>query len=221
MRMVSSLLPAVKPRWRGVSHQWGFFVAALAGAGLIAAASTATARVAVAIYVASLCAMLGASALYHRVSWGPRGASFARRLDHSMIFVFVAGSYTPFALLVLHGTLATVLLIVVWSAALIGATITTAWTHAPTWLRASLYVALGWAAVFAGPQLAERAGLGAILLLAAGGVLYTVGAVIYVRQRPDPSPLVFGYHELFHAFVVGAAVVHFIAIAGYALPAAA
>ncbi len=219
--MVSSSLPGIKPRWRGVSHQWGFFVAAVAGATLIAIADTTTARLAVSVYAASLCAMLGASALYHRVSWSPRGASFARRLDHSMIFIFVAGSYTPFALLVLHGTLATVLLTVVWSAALIGATITTAWTHAPTWLRASLYVALGWAAVFAAPQLASRAGAGAVVLLALGGLLYTIGAVIYVRQRPDPRPLSFGYHEVFHAFVVGAAVVHFIAIVGYALPAAA
>lgn len=219
--MVSSGLSAVKPRWRGVSHQWGFFAAAVAGAILIALADTPTARIAVSVYAASLCAMLGASALYHRVSWTPRGASVARRLDHSMIFVFVAGSYTPFAVLVLHGTLATVLLVVVWSAALIGATITTAWTHAPTWLRASLYVALGWAALFAAPQLAENAGAGALILLALGGLLYTIGAVIYVRQRPDPAPQSFGYHEVFHAFVVGAAIVHFIAIAGYALPAAA
>jgi hemolysin III len=218
--MVSSSSSAAKPRWRGVSHQWGFFAAAVAGVILIALADTPTARIAVSVYVASLCAMLGASALYHRVSWTPRGASVARRLDHSMIFVFVAGSYTPFAVLVLHGTLATVLLVVVWSAALIGATITTAWTHAPTWLRASLYVALGWAALFAAPQLAENAGTGALVLLALGGLLYTVGAVVYVRQRPDPVPHSFGYHEVFHAFVVGAAVVHYIAIAGYALPAA-
>jgi hemolysin III len=218
--MASSSVAALKPRWRGVSHQWGFFAAALAGLALIVVADTPLARLAVTIYTASLCAMLGASALYHRVSWSPRGAGFARRLDHSMIFVFVAGSYTPFALLVLDGTLAKVLLIVVWTAALVGATITTAWTHAPTWLRASLYVALGWAAVFAAPQLASNAGAGAIVLLALGGLLYTIGAIVYVRQRPDPSPLVFGYHEVFHAFVVGAAVVHFAAIAGYALPAA-
>lgn len=219
--MASSSLPARKPRWRGVSHQWGFFAAALAGLTLIVIAETPLARLAVSIYGASLCAMLGASALYHRVDWSPRGASIARRLDHSMIFVFVAGSYTPFALLVLDGTLATVLLTVVWAAALVGATITTTWTHAPTWVRASLYVALGWAAVFAAPQLASSAGLGAIVLLALGGLLYTIGAVIYVRQRPDPAPHTFGYHEVFHAFVIGAAVVHFAAIAGYALPAAA
>lgn len=218
MAPAARLLPP-KPRLRGVSHQWGFVVAALAGLVLVAVADTTLARVAALIYAASLCAMLGASALYHRVEWSPRCSSAARRLDHSMIFVFVAGTYTPFALLVLHGTLATGLLAGVWTAAAIGAAITTTWTDAPTWIRSALYIALGWAAVLAGPQLVSGAGVVAVLLLVLGGLLYTVGAVVYVRQRPDPSPGIFGYHEVFHLFVVAAAVVHFIAVAGYALPA--
>lgn len=220
LRMVASELLTAKPRWRGVSHQWGFCVAAVAGMVLVAVATTTTARIAVAIYGASLCAMLGASALYHRVDWSPRWDAVARRLDHSMIFVFVAGTYTPFALLVLHGTLATGLLIAVWTAAAVGAGVTSAWTDAPTWIRATLYIGLGWAAVIAAPQIVAVVGIGAVVLLVLGGLLYTVGAVVYVRQRPDPSPRSFGFHEVFHGFVVAAAVVHFVAIAAYALPAA-
>jgi hemolysin III len=209
---------AASPRLRGVSHQWGFGVALLAGALLIASGSSGTARLAATIYVASLCAMLGASALYHRVAWSPRGASVARRLDHSMIFVMVAGTYTPFALLVMHGTLATVVLVGAWVGAAAGVCFTVAWTNAPIWLRTSLYALLGWASVLAAPQVLDRAGLTALLLLCLGGVLYTVGAVVYVRQRPDPIPHVFGYHEVFHAFVVAAAVVHFTVVALYAMP---
>jgi len=208
------------PTWRGVTHQWGFFVAALAGVILVSVAHTPLARIAAGIYGASLCAMLGASALYHRVDWSPRCDSVARRVDHSMIFVFVAGSYTPFALLVLHGTLGTGLLIAVWVAAVAGVVVTSVWTNAPTWLRSTFYIALGWAAVIAAPEIASSAGMGALIFLALGGLCYTAGAVVYVRQRPDPVPRIFGYHEVFHAFVVAAAVLHFVAIAGYALPAA-
>ena len=214
------LLIPPKPTWRGVSHQWGFVVAAAAGVILVLVAHTPTARIAAGIYGISLCAMLGASALYHRVDWSPRCDSVARRVDHSMIFVFVAGSYTPFALLVLHGPLATGLLIAVWVAAGTGAAVTSAWTNAPTWLRSTLYIALGWAAVIAAPQIESTVGVGALILLALGGLCYTLGAVVYVRQSPDPVPHAFGYHEVFHAFVVAAAVLHFVAIAGYAMPAA-
>jgi hemolysin III len=218
--MAPPRLLTIKPRLRGVSHQWGFFVAAAACLTLVVVADTSTARIALTIYGISLCAMLGASALYHRVEWSPRCLSVARRVDHSMIFVFVAGSYTPFALLVLEGPLATGLLVAVWVAAIAGATITSAWTNAPTWIRAMLYIAMGWVAILAAPQVVDHAGAGALMLLVLGGLLYTVGAVVYVRQRPDPSPQTFGYHEVFHGFVIGAAVLHFVAIAGYALPAA-
>jgi hemolysin III len=206
------------PRLRGVSHQWGFAVALIAGGALIASGPTGKARVAAAIYVAALCAMLGASALYHRVAWTPRGASFARRLDHSMIFVMVAGTYTPFALLVMTGTMAKVVLIGAWVGAIAGVCFTVAWTNAPIWLRTGLYGLLGWASVLAAPQVLDHAGLAALLLLCFGGLLYTVGAIVYVRQRPDPIPDVFGFHEVFHALVVAAAVVHFWVIAIYAVP---
>ncbi len=211
--------PAHHPTLRGVSHQWGFLVAAAAGIGLVVAAPAGTPRIAIAVYVAALCAMLGASALYHRVSWTPRGASFARRLDHSMIFVMVAGTYTPFAVLVMEGPLADAVLIASWAGALAGVVFTTAFTNPPTWLRTGLYGLLGWASLVAAPQLLDHAGVGAVGLLALGGLLYTVGAVVYVRQRPDPHPGVFGYHEVFHALVIAAAATHYIAIAAYALPA--
>jgi hemolysin III len=172
------------------------------------------------MYGGSLCAMLGASALYHRGRWSPRCLAVARRVDHSMIFVFVAGTYTPFALLVVDGPLGTGLLAAIWVAAVVGATITSVWTDAPTWVRAALYVAMGWAALLAAPQVAAHAGGGAIVLLIVGGALYTVGAVVYVRQRPDPAPEWFGYHEVFHGFVVAAAIAHFTAVAAYAMPAA-
>lgn len=203
-----------------MSHQWGFVVALVAGIALVLSAPTPTARLACAIYAASLCAMLGASALYHRVTWSPRGASFARRLDHSMIFVMVAGTYTPFALLVMTGPLASFVLIAAWTGALIGVAFTVLWTNAATWLRSGLYVLFGWASVIAAPQVLEQAGWAALLLLLLGGLLYTAGAVVYVRQRPNPIPGVFGFHEVFHAFVVAAAVVHYVAIACFAVPLA-
>jgi hemolysin III len=208
------------PRLRGVSHQWGFVVAVLAGGALIASAPTPTARVACSIYVASLCAMLGASALYHRIDWKPRSAGVIRRLDHSMIFVMVAGTYTPFALLVMTGPLAHFVLVASWTGALVGVAFTVLWTTPPTWLRSSLYLLLGWASVLLVPQVYDACGLGAIILLAGGGLLYTLGAIVYVRREPNPIPGVFGFHEVFHAFVVAAAVAHFAAIAFYAVPQA-
>jgi hemolysin III len=209
---------AAHPRFRGVSHQWGFVVAALAGLALIAAAPDGTARIGIGIYVASLCAMLGASALYHRIDWAPRGASIVRRLDHSMIFVLIAGTATPFALLVMTGPLSTFVLAAVWIGAAIGVTFTVVWTTPPTWLRTTLYGLLGWATLIAVPQMWDKAGAGSVILLAFGGVLYTLGAVVYVRQRPNPIPGVFGFHEVFHVFVVAAAMVQFVAVAVYALP---
>jgi hemolysin III len=206
----------MKPRLRGVSHQFAFFVAVAAGAGLVVLARGAHARVAMAVYAISLCAMFGASALYHRIDWPPRPRAWLRRLDHSMIYVLVAGTYTPFALLVLAPALGWTILGVVWAGALAGVALSLVWIDAPRWLSAVLYVALGWVAVVTLPQLWDRAGLMAVALLATGGVLYTVGAVVYARRRPDPSPRVFGYHEVFHVLVIAAAAVHFAAVALYA-----
>jgi hemolysin III len=203
----------MKPRLRGVSHQYAFFVAIAAGAGLVVLARGAEARVAVAVYALSLCAMFGASALYHRIDWSPRWNAWLRRLDHSMIYVLVAGTYTPFALLVLAPALGWTILGVVWAGALVGVVLSLAWIDMPRWLTAVLYVALGWVAVVALPQLWDRAGIMAVALLATGGVLYTLGAVVYARRRPDPSPRVFGYHEVFHVLVIAAAAAHFAAVA--------
>jgi hemolysin III len=203
----------MKPRLRGVSHQYAFFVAMAAGAALVVLARGAEARVAVAVYALSLCAMFGASALYHRIDWSPRPRAWLRRLDHSMIYVLVAGTYTPFAVLVLAPALGWTILGIVWAGALAGVALSLVWIDAPRWLTAVLYVALGWVAVVVLPQLWDRAGAMAFALLATGGVLYTVGAVVYARRRPDPAPRVFGYHEVFHALVIAAAAVQFAAVA--------
>jgi len=207
----------VKPRLRGVSHQYAFFVALAAGAALVVLARGGRARLAVAVYALSLCAMFGCSALYHRIDWPPRPHRWLRRLDHSMIFVLVAGTYTPFAALVLAPALGWTLLAVVWGGAIGGVVLSLVWIDAPRWLSAVVYVALGWVAVVAMPQLWDRAGMLAVALLATGGVLYTLGAVVYARRRPDPAPRVFGYHEVFHALVIAAAAVHFAAVAVFAL----
>jgi hemolysin III len=136
-----------------------------------------------------------------------------------MIFVLIAGTYTPFALLVLHGTLSRVVLVAVWGGALLGIVLKLVWIDAPKWLIATVYLALGWVGIVTIPQLASRAGVGAVTLLMVGGLLYTAGAVIYAVRRPDPSPKVFGYHEIFHLLVIAAAAVHYAAVVAYALPA--
>jgi hemolysin III len=210
-----------KPKLRGVSHQWAFVASLFLGIGLIVAAETPRATLAVAIYATSLSALLGTSALYHRVNWKrPEARRWMRRLDHSMIFFLIAGTYTPFALLVLDGPLADAILAVVWFGALVGAIVEMVWIEHPKWVAALVYMSLGWVAVVAFPGMWEEMGVGGTLLVAAGGLLYTVGAVVYATQRPDPSPRVFGYHEVFHLLVILAAAAHFSAIAFFALPAA-
>jgi hemolysin III len=141
-----------------------------------------------------------------------------RRLDHSMIFVLIAGTYTPFALLVLENPLREVVLIGVWSGALAGIVFTLVWVDAPNWLTAITYVALGWFSIIAVPQITARAGAGALVLLGLGGLAYTAGAVVYASRRPDPRPATFGYHEIFHVLVVVAAAAHFTAVAAFAVP---
>jgi hemolysin III len=214
--MVASPPVLAKPRLRGVSHQWAFFVSLALGLGLVLAASGGREIAATAIYAASVAALLGTSALYHRVNWVREGARrWMRRADHSMIFVLIAGTYTPFSLLVLEGTMATAILIAVWSGAAAGIILQLAWVDAPEWLQALVYVLLGWVAVAALPGLISGIGLFATLLLAAGGLLYTVGALVYALKRPDPAPAVFGYHEIFHVFVLVAATLQYAVIAVY------
>jgi hemolysin III len=210
----TELSPLLKPRLRGVLHQWAFAGSLVAGIYLVLAAESARARLAVSVYAVSVAALFGTSALYHRVNWRSLSARrWMRRLDHTMIFVLIAGSYTPFGLLVLSGTLGTVMLIAVWSAALAGALFKLVWIDAPGWLTATAYVAVGWIAVIAMPQLVANLGVAAVGALALGGVLYSVGAVIYARKRPDPVPTVFGYHEVFHLLVILAAALQYAVIA--------
>jgi hemolysin III len=213
-------IAAVKPKLRGVSHEWAFFVSLFLGAALIVAAKTPKATLAVTIYAVSLSALLGTSALYHRVNWTrPNVRRWMRRLDHSMIFFLIAGTYTPFALLVLHGPLASAILIVVWIGAFAGAAVEMVWIDHPKWVAALIYMSLGWVAAVSFPELWSAMGVTGCLLVAAGGLLYTVGAVVYATQRPNPNPRIFGYHEVFHALVIAAAAAHFAAVAFFALPA--
>jgi hemolysin III len=212
-------IAAVKPKLRGVSHEWAFFISLVFGAALIFFAKTPKATLAVAIYAVSLSALLGTSALYHRVNWKrPEVRQWMRRLDHTMIFFLIAGTYTPFALIVLHGPLATAILVVMWAGAIVGAIVEMIWIGHPKWVSALVYMAIAWVAVIAFPDLWDALGPTGVLLLAGGGLLYTAGAIVYATQRPDPNPAIFGYHEVFHAFVIAAAVIHFSVIAFWALP---
>jgi hemolysin III len=219
--VASDAIASVKPKLRGVSHEWAFFVSLFLGAGLILAAKTPKATLAVAIYAVSLSALLGTSALYHRVNWTrPNVRRWMRRLDHSMIFFLIAGTYTPFALLVLKGPLADAILVVVWAGAIAGAIVEMVWIEHPKWVAALIYMSLGWVAAIAFPQLWNDMGVTGTLLVAVGGLLYMAGAVVYATQRPNPNPRVFGYHEVFHLLVIAAAAAHFAAVALFALPAA-
>jgi hemolysin III len=208
----------IKPRLRGVSHQYAFFVSVGCGVGLILAASDGRARLAASIYAVAVSALLGTSALYHRVTWRPKARRWMRRLDHSMIFVLIAGTYTPVALLALKGTLASTILIVLWAGALGGVIFKLVWIDAPKWLFAGVYVALGLVTAAVLGQLPATIGWLGVAGLAGGGLLYLLGAVIYASGRPNPWPKVFGYHEIFHALVLAAAGLHYAVIAFAVLP---
>jgi len=207
-----------KPRLRGVSHQWGFLVSLGCGAALIAFAPHGRAVVAAAIYAAAVSALLGTSTLYHRIDWRPAARRWMRRLDRSMIYVLIAASYTPFALLALHGTLATVVLALVWAGAFGGVLLQLVWPDHPKWVAVVVSVTLGWVVVITLTQLPGAIGWGAIGALAVSGALYTTGAVVYARERPNPRPGVFGYHEVFHALVLAAAAIHYAVVAFVVLP---
>jgi hemolysin III len=212
-------IAAIKPKLRGVSHEWAFFISLGFGAALVILADSPRATLAVAIYAVSLSALLGTSALYHRVNWSrPHVRQWMRRLDHSMIFFLIAGTYTPFALLVLDGTLANAILAVVWIGAVAGAIVEMIWIDHPKWASALIYLSLGWVAVATFPELWSSMGAVGALLVAVGGLLYTAGAVVYAIQRPNPNPAVFGYHEVFHLLVIAAAIAHFSAVAFFAMP---
>ena len=204
--------PIAKPLLRGVSHEIAAFAALAAWIALAALAPTARGRAAASVYGASLFTLFAVSAAYHRRSWAPRARAWMRRLDHSAIFVLVAGTYTPLCLLLPRATGLT-LLGVVWAGAVLGVMQSMLWVRAPRLLEVAIYVALGWAVLPVLPALRAVLGTPALALLAAGGAAYTVGAVVYASRRPDPFPRVFGYHEVFHALVVAAAACHFAVVA--------
>ncbi len=203
----------VKPKLRGVSHEVAAYVALAAGSALCALAPTSRAFWASLVYALSVAGLLATSALYHRPTWSPVARQRMRRLDHSAIFFLIAGTYTPVCLLALPPELGERLLTFMWLGAAAGVLQSLLWPGAPKPLKAAAYVALGWAVAAKWSLIGAALGPTAMALLVAGGVLYTVGALIYALRRPDPWPAVFGYHELFHALVVAAAALHFVVVA--------
>jgi hemolysin III len=216
--MSAELIAAVaelKPRLRGWLHAYAAAISILSGAALVAVAAAlrgGSATPSTSIYAATVTLLFGTSALYHRLNWSDRARVLMKRLDHSMIFVFIAGTYTPIAALTLPRGSALAVLTVVWTGALFGVALQTAWPTAPSWLSVPCYVALGWVAVFVFPDLLHNAGIAAFTLIALGGVIYTIGAVVYALKRPNPIPGTFGFHEVFHACTLLAALCHYVAI---------
>jgi len=208
-----------RPRMRGKLHAWAFPAAVALAVALIWSAPEGVPTVAAAVFGACVALMLGTSALYHRVLWEPRARRMMRRADHAAIYLLIAGTYTPYGLLVLEGGWRWTVLAIVWTGAALAILQKLVWVDAPTWIAAALGIALGWIGVIVVPQIWQETGPAGTLLLAAGGLLYTVGAVVYARKRPDPLPQVFGYHEIFHALVIGAALFQYAAIAFFVLPA--
>ncbi len=208
--------PPPRPRLRGWIHLWSFVVAVAACTALITVAatqSTPLAVVATAVYSVTVLGVFGVSALYHRVNWStPRGRAMIRRIDHSMIFLFIAGTYTPMTLLALPPVPGIPVLIAVWVGALAGVALKVCWPNAPRRLSVLIYVGLGWIAVLVLPDLLAGVGVAGLVLVLVGGLLYTLGAVCYALRRPDPWPHTFGYHEVFHSATVLAAICHHVAV---------
>ena len=212
---LATAVAELKPRLRGWLHAYAATISVASGTTLVAVAAAmrgGRAGGSTAIYAATVTLLFGTSALYHRRNWGPRGHAIMRRLDHSMIFVFIAGTYTPIAVLTLPHHTAIVVLIGVWTGAIFGVALQTAWPTAPRWLSVPCYIALGWVAVFVMPEVLHNAGVAALVLVGAGGIIYTIGGIVYGLKKPNPVPGVFGFHEVFHACTLVAATCHYIAI---------
>lgn len=209
----------VKPRLRGVSHQLAFYVAIVATAVLVFCSAPGLPRIAGAIYGGALMMLFGTSALYHRPMWSLVNRARMRRADHAAIFVLIGGSYAPMGLLALPPHIGRPLLALVGAGCFLGLVKSLFWAHAPRWLTAGLYVAVGWLAVLEFRQLNQALGNTRCALVIAGGICYSVGALVYARRKPDPNPAVFGYHEIFHLLVIVASVLHFWAIGGVVLEA--
>jgi hemolysin III len=210
----------VKPKMRGVLHEFAFFVSLVSGAALVWAAPTTSSSLICLIYACSISLLFGVSALFHRHTWGPVGRRRMRRADHSTIFIAIAGSYTAVAGIALTGWARTAVLLIVWIGAIAGITLRQVWLDAPKWVIALPYVVVGWAAVVVLPQLYRALGPVGFTLLLVGGLAYSAGAVVYALKKPNPVPGVFGYHEVFHACTIVGAVLHFVCVAGFVLPLA-
>jgi hemolysin III len=213
--LLATAVAELKPRLRGWLHAYAAAVSIASGASLIAVAAALRGGVAgtvTAIYCATVTLLFGTSAMYHRRTWSPRAHVIMKRLDHSMIFVFIAGTYTPLAVLTLPTASMIGVLIGVWSGAAVGVGLQLFWPGHPRWLSAPCYIALGWVAVFVFPDLLHNGGIGVFTLIAIGGLIYTLGAVVYATKRPDPAPNVFGFHEVFHLCTLVAAICHYVAI---------
>jgi hemolysin III len=209
----AAAIPAlIKPRLRGWLHAGMFPAVLAAGIFLTALADSTRGRIACAVYTLTACLLFGVSALYHRGEWGPRANAVLRRLDHANIFLIIAGTYTPLTILLLPDGGASPLLWGVWAAALLGIAFRVFWVGAPRWLYTPCYIAMGWAAVFYLPAFLREGGIAVLVCVIAGGVLYSVGGLVYGLKRPNPSPRWFGFHEVFHSFTLAAFVVHYVGI---------
>ncbi|WP_430667217.1 PAQR family membrane homeostasis protein TrhA [Jatrophihabitans telluris] len=200
---------------RGWLHAYAALISIATGLTLVvvtAALRGGNAGWSTTVYALTVTLLFGTSALYHRLPWGPTGHSVMKRLDHSMIFVFIAGTYTPFAALTLPRASSVAVLVVVWSGALFGVLLQSAWPDAPRILSVPLYIALGWVAVFVLPSLLHHFGVATLVLISVGGIVYTIGALAYAFKRPNPYPGTFGFHEVFHLCTLVAAICHYIAV---------
>ncbi|NDL59817.1 PAQR family membrane homeostasis protein TrhA [Phytoactinopolyspora mesophila] len=209
---IRDTLAAVKPKLRGWLHACTFPIAVLAGLTLVALAPSTTVRVSALIYTLTAAMLFGISAVYHRGQWSPRVQARLKRLDHANIFLIIAGTYTPFTLLILPSEQARILLSLVWIGALLGVGFRVFWLGAPRWLYVPIYIGLGWAAVFWLPQFASHGGAAVVTLIIVGGLMYTAGALVYGMKKPNPSPRWFGFHEVFHAFTLAGFASHHVGI---------
>lgn len=221
MDSTAALARAVKPKLRGWLHAGAFPLSVAAGITLVALAPSDRAKVSTAVFGVSAALLFGVSAVYHRGHWSPRVTAFLQRFDHANIFLIIAGTYTPFTVLLLPPGPAHTLLWIVWSGAIAGVAFRVFWVGAPRWLYVPVYVALGWVAVIYLPHFLHRGGPAVLTLVIVGGVLYTLGGLVYGIKRPDPSPRWFGFHEVFHALTVAAFAAHSVGVwlAVYSSPA--
>lgn len=209
---VAAAASLIKPKLRGVLHMINTPIALIGGLLLLILADDPLVRVGCAIWTLTAVLLFGHSAVYHRGRWSEKVEAVLRRVDHSNIAVFIAGTYTPLALALLEDTSRVVLLSVIWGCALAEVLFRTFWLRAPRWLYVALYIAMGWVALFWLPSFWLSGGPAVVILLFAGGVCYTLGAVVYARKRPNPSPKWFGFHEIFHAGTILGAICHWVAI---------